>query len=58
MGRKLGIGIGAEVPWGSHFAFFYENQRLFSQASHSPFFRSGLDSDEYCLWVTHGFKEK
>jgi hypothetical protein len=56
MGRRLGLGIGAEVPWGSHFAFFYEiKDYLVSVAL--PFLQTGLNSDECCLWVTHGFKK-
>jgi signal transduction histidine kinase len=56
MGRKLGIGIGTEAPWGSHFAFFYEIKDYLIKVA-LPFLKSGLDSDEYCLWVTHGFKK-
>jgi signal transduction histidine kinase/CheY-like chemotaxis protein len=51
MGRKLGIDIAAEAPWGSHFAFFYEvNEDLIKISI--PFLRAGLESNEYCLWVT------
>ena len=51
MGRKLGVDIAAEAPWGSHFAYFYErNEDLFKISI--PFLRAGLENNEYCLWVT------
>lgn len=56
MGRKLGIDIAVEVPWGSHFAFFYEIKRDLIEIA-VPFLRSGLDNHELCLWVTEGFTE-
>jgi signal transduction histidine kinase len=56
MGRKLWIGDKVEVPWGSHFIFFYELQEyLINLVIH--FLQSGLESNEYCLWITNGFNK-
>jgi signal transduction histidine kinase len=43
-------GVG-EVPWGSHFCHFY-NSREDLVDTLVPYFKSGLDNNEACLWVT------
>lgn len=55
MGRKLGIDIAAEAPWGSHFAYFFETVEDLIQLS-IPFLRAGLENNEYCLWITPKFE--
>lgn len=57
MGRKLGIDFATEAPWGSHFAYFYERYEELLKIC-IPFFRAGLESNEYCLWVTPKFDDK
>jgi signal transduction histidine kinase/CheY-like chemotaxis protein len=54
MGRKLGIDIAIEAPWGSHFAYFYEKMEDLIKIS-VPFLRAGLEGNEYCLWVIPEF---
>jgi signal transduction histidine kinase/CheY-like chemotaxis protein len=43
-------GLG-EVPWGSHFCHFYESRDDLADTL-VPFFKSGLERNEVCLWVT------
>ncbi|UQA57833.1 MEDS domain-containing protein [Polyangium aurulentum] len=43
-------GVG-EVPWGSHFCHFYSTREDLVDTL-VPYFKSGLDSNEACLWVT------
>ena len=48
--RKSGISVVGDVPWGSHFCHFYETtQDLLDTLI--PYFRAGLESKEFCLWV-------
>jgi signal transduction histidine kinase/CheY-like chemotaxis protein len=55
MGRKLGIDIDVEAPWGSHFAYFYDSKEDLIKLS-LPFLQAGLKSHEYCLWITPEFE--
>jgi PAS domain S-box-containing protein len=48
--RKTGIDIVGEVPWGTHFCHFYETKQDLLD-SLIPFFSTGLESSEFCLWV-------
>jgi PAS domain S-box-containing protein len=49
--RKSGIDVLGDIPWGSHFSCFYETkQDLLDMLV--PYFKAGLESKEYCLWVT------
>ena len=49
--RKSGIDVLGDIPWGSHFCCFYETkQDLLDMLV--PYFKAGLESNEYCLWVT------
>jgi PAS domain S-box-containing protein len=49
--RKTGIDIIGGVPWGTHFCQFYENgQDLLDILI--PYFKAGLENNEFCLWVT------
>lgn len=48
--RKTGISILDDLPWGTHFCHFYETgQDLLDILI--PFFRAGLERNEFCLWV-------
>lgn len=54
MGKKLrdtGIGLIGEVPWGTHFCHFYQTKEDITDI-HIPFFKAGLEGNEYCVWVT------
>jgi signal transduction histidine kinase len=42
--------VGDMVAWGSHFCLFYETKQDLLDTLIS-YCKSGLDKDEYCLWV-------
>lgn len=49
--RETGISIIGRVPWASHFCQFYQTkQDLIDMLV--PYFKAGLNSNEYCMWVT------
>jgi signal transduction histidine kinase/ActR/RegA family two-component response regulator len=43
-------GLG-DVAWGTHFCHFFETSADLADTL-VPFFKTGLDNDEACLWVT------
>jgi PAS domain S-box-containing protein len=48
--RETGISIIGDIPWGTHFCYFYETkQDLFDILV--PYFKAGLENNEFCLWV-------
>src|SRR2546425_1793242 len=48
--RKTGISVVGDVPWGTHFCYFYETtQDLLDTLV--PYFMAGLKNNEFCLWV-------
>jgi PAS domain S-box-containing protein len=48
--RKTGIGPVGDMPWGTHFCHFYETKQDLLDTL-VPFFKAGLESKEFCLWV-------
>jgi signal transduction histidine kinase len=48
--RESGISVVGEVPWGTHFCHFYETKQDLLDTL-VPYFKSGLESREFCLWV-------
>jgi signal transduction histidine kinase len=51
--RPTGIDVIGDVPWGTHFCYFYETENdLLSVLA--PYFKAGLENNEYCIWVTSG----
>ena len=49
--RPSGIeGVG-DMPWGTHFCLFYETKEDLLNIL-IPYFRTGLENHEACLWVT------
>jgi PAS domain S-box-containing protein len=49
--RPTGIDVIGDISWGTHFCHFYETEKdLFSVLV--PFFKAGLENNEYCIWVT------
>jgi C4-dicarboxylate-specific signal transduction histidine kinase len=48
--RNSGIGPVGEMPWGTHFCHFYETAADLLDTL-VPFFKAGLESDEFCAWV-------
>ena len=48
--RKTGISVVGDVPWGTHFCYFYETtQDLLDTLV--PYFMAGLKNKEFCLWI-------
>ncbi|HMH34981.1 MAG TPA: MEDS domain-containing protein [Puia sp.] len=48
--RKTGIDVLGDIPWGSHFCYFYQTtQDLLDTLV--PYFVAGLKSNEFCLWI-------
>lgn len=50
-GRKTGVDILGDVPWGTHFCLFYETEEDLIDIL-VPYFKAGLESNEFCMWVT------
>jgi signal transduction histidine kinase len=50
-GRLTGIEVIGSIPWGSHFCLFYNNKEDMLDIL-VPYFRAGLENNEFCLWAT------
>jgi hypothetical protein len=48
--RDTGIEPVGEMPWGTHFCHFYETADDLLDTL-VPFFKAGLECDEFCAWV-------
>jgi len=48
--RNIGIKPLEEVQWGTHSCYFYQTKKDLL-AFIVPYFKVGLESNEYCLWV-------
>ncbi len=48
--RQTGIRAVGDLPWGTHFCLFYETTEDLLDIL-IPFFKAGLESNEFCLWV-------
>jgi PAS domain S-box-containing protein len=48
--RETGISVLGGIPWGTHFCHFYETRQDLLDIL-IPFFRAGLEKNEFCLWV-------
>ena len=48
--RKSGISTVGDVPWGTHFCYFYETKQDLLDIL-VPYFKSGLENNEFCLWI-------
>ena len=49
--RKSGINIIGDLPWGAHFCQFYQTKEDLTDIL-VPFFKAGLENNEFCMWVT------
>jgi hypothetical protein len=49
--RMTGIDVIGNVPWGTHFCLFYHTQEDLIDIL-VPYFRAGLENNEFCMWVT------
>jgi PAS domain S-box-containing protein len=48
--RQTGISVVGDIPWGTHFCHFYETRQDLLDIL-IPFFRAGLEGNEFCVWV-------
>jgi excisionase family DNA binding protein len=48
--RSSGIDRVGSVPWGTHICHFYQSKRDLTDIL-VPYFRAGLENNEYCLWA-------
>lgn len=55
--RESGLDIVGQIPWGTHFCNFYKTQEDLSDIL-VHYFRAGLESNEFCVWVTSEFLTK
>ena len=46
--RKTGLPLVGDMPWGSHFCIFYETKKDLRDIL-VPFFKAGLEANEFCL---------
>ena len=51
MQRKSGIDIIGDISWGTHFCQFYQTKEDLMDIL-VPYFKAGLENNEYCMWVT------
>lgn len=49
--RQSGIKAVGDIPWGSHFCQFYQDESDLTDTL-VPYFEAGLSAGESCLWVT------
>ncbi|HVW13033.1 MAG TPA: MEDS domain-containing protein [Mucilaginibacter sp.] len=49
--RPTGIEVIGNIPWGTHFCHFYQTEKDLLSIQ-VPFFKTGLENNEYCIWVT------
>ena len=48
--RETGISVVGDMPWGTHFCYFYETKQDLLDIL-VPYFKVGLENNEFCLWV-------
>ncbi|MDB5043276.1 MAG: hypothetical protein JWN27_4002 [Candidatus Eremiobacteraeota bacterium] len=48
--RKSGIEVVGDIPWGTHFCFFYDTKEDLVDTLIS-YCKAGLENEEFCLWV-------
>jgi len=49
--RNTGIPVIGNVSWGTHFCQFYQTREDLIDVL-VPYFKAGLESNEFCVWVT------
>ena len=48
---SLRLKVLENIPWGTHFCLFYETKYDLIDIL-VPYFKTGLENNEYCMWVT------
>lgn len=51
--RRTGVNVLGDMPWGSHVCIFYESKADLLDTV-VPYFKAGLESNEFCLWAFSG----
>lgn len=49
--RPVGLNGIAHLPWGAHLCHFF-NDRADLLRLLVPYFKAGLENNEYCMWIT------
>lgn len=49
--RKSGIDCVGNINWGAHICQFYQTEKELAEIL-VPYFKCGLEENEYCLWFT------
>jgi hypothetical protein len=49
--RTTGIDTVGKIPWGTHFCQFYQTRGDLIDIL-VPYFKAGLENNEFCMWVT------
>src|SRR5580658_1610250 len=49
---RTGISVMGDMPWGTHFCYFFETKQDLLDVS-VPFFQAGLENHEFCLWIVY-----
>ncbi|MFA5384363.1 MAG: MEDS domain-containing protein [Eubacteriales bacterium] len=55
--RKTGLDVLHSVSWGTHFCAFYKTKKDLMDIL-IPYFTTGLQGNEYCIWVASGLLDK
>lgn len=55
--RASGIDIASDIPWGTHCCLLYNNPTEWLEIL-VPYFKAGLQNQEYCIWITNGPSDK
>ena len=55
--RKSGIACAEGLPWGTHFCQFFSTKKDLLDIL-VPYFKAGLENNEYCLWLTSAYLTK
>ena len=54
---ETGIDVLGSVPWGTHFCQAFQSTEDLLEVL-VPYFSKGLESNNYCLWISHSPEEK
>ncbi|MGB9927001.1 MAG: PAS domain S-box protein [Methanosarcina sp.] len=54
--RKSGLDFIGDISWGTHFCQFYQTKQDLLDIL-VPYFKAGLENNEFCLWMTLDPKE-
>ncbi|MFO7968374.1 MAG: PAS domain S-box protein, partial [Archaeoglobaceae archaeon] len=55
--RDSGIEVLGDIGWGTHICHFYQTRDDLTNVL-IPYFKAGLDNNEYCMWITSKSNEE